>query len=99
MDDKSKDLGNMNSENGCIGSRRRMLKVTQTKELITPEGGTDRSFVVSESFQDSDIGETNDTDPGKEAITPTSESVLILPQRLEDAGEYSTGFTKELSKK
>uniref|UniRef100_A0A0K2UA10 Uncharacterized protein n=1 Tax=Lepeophtheirus salmonis TaxID=72036 RepID=A0A0K2UA10_LEPSM len=61
MDNKSKDLGNLNADNGCVGS---------------------------ESVQDSDKGETNDTDPGKGAITATSKTVLIPPQRLEDAEEY-----------
>ncbi|CAB4069009.1 unnamed protein product [Lepeophtheirus salmonis] len=82
MDDKSKDLENMNSDNGCVGSGRRILKVTQTKGLITSERGNARSSVV-----------------GKEAITATSESVHIPPQRLEDDEEYSTGFTEEISKK
>ncbi|CAB4054109.1 unnamed protein product [Lepeophtheirus salmonis] len=63
--------------------------------LINPEGVTGRSSVVGEPIQDSDEVETNDTDPGKEALTATSEFVLIPPQRLEDAEEYSTGFTEE----
>ncbi|CAB4065519.1 unnamed protein product [Lepeophtheirus salmonis] len=76
-----------------------MLKVTQTKGLIAPEGGSYRFSVVGELVQGSDEGETNGTDPGKQAITATSESVLTPLQGLKGAEEYSTGFTEDLSKK
>ncbi|CAB4055348.1 unnamed protein product [Lepeophtheirus salmonis] len=99
IDDKSRDLGNLNSDNGFVGSGRGMLKITQTKGLIPPERETDRSSVGSEPIQDSDKGETNDTDLGKEVITASSESVLIPPQHLEDDDKYFTSFIEELSKK
>ncbi|CAB4054179.1 unnamed protein product [Lepeophtheirus salmonis] len=86
----------LSRDNGYVGSRWKMLKFTQTKGLITQEGGTDRFSIGGEPIQDSDKVESNDTAPGKEAITSTFESVLIPPQPLEDAEDYSTGFNIKL---
>ncbi|QQP40501.1 Uncharacterized protein FKW44_014566, partial [Caligus rogercresseyi] len=81
---KSKDLGNPDLDSGCCGSGRRTLKVTQSKGLIISERGTGRSPVESDPVQDSGEGGTIDTDPGKETLTATSESVFLPPKCLKD---------------
>ncbi|CAB4057617.1 unnamed protein product [Lepeophtheirus salmonis] len=62
------------------------------KPMVYPHN-TEQTHLLSE------VNTSRTLTKNKEAITVTSESVLIPPQRLEDTEEFSTGFTEELSKK